>query len=895
MPNIPYTIIIYPIVQIIEFVFVFAQKLFKETGLSIMCVSGAVSILCLPLYIVAENWQQIERDIQKKLAPKIAKIKAVFTGDERYLILSTYYRQNHYHPIFAMRSTFGLLIQIPFFIAAYGYLSHLEALKGASFLFITDLSKPDSLLSIAGGINLFPILMTIINCAAGAIYTRGLAVKDKAQLYGMALVFLLLLYNSPSGLVLYWTLNNVFSLVKNGYLKINLKNKRYIVFAVISLFALILAYYTLFIHKGGPTVRLIIVIFSIIIGILPWVIPFIMRMIQKVINASPWTKKETAFLFASSLLVIFISTGIFIPSMLIVSSPQEFSFIDNISSPLIFIYTSLFQALGLLVFWPFLIFILFSDNVKKYLSIIAVVIALSAIGNIFIFPGDYGHLTDDMIFSESVGHSTKEMAVNLCLLTFIFCLTLFIYMLKNKKILSYMNIILFLALFPFSIKNIYSINNEYRKLSAYYLPEQKTDVIIEPIFNLSKTSKNVIIMMLDTAHSIFMPFIFDENPALYHHFDGFVYYANTATFNGWTRGGAPPIFGGYEYTPEGMNNRPDVSLSQKNNEALLLMPRLFSESGFSVTITDPPYADDNWIPDLRIYDNTHNVKGYITDGVYTQLWLKRNNMILPSRSEVLKRDILWYAIFREIPLVFRKEIYRHGSWCAQFSGHTIRKFINGYAVLEYLPELTETNNSNENSVVLITNNTAHESLFLQAPLYKPRLNVTNYGNGRFSKEAWYHVNAATINRIADFFYYLKQNDVYDNTRIILVSDHARLDETYLIKTSLPFHIEQYNPILFFKDFNTHGDMKTDATFMSNADVLNMAVDGIIENPVNPFTGNSISTERKNDPLLILIKKVHQKNKNEIDLNPQNTYYVHSNVLDENNWIRADKYSNMESK
>ena len=104
MPDVLYTIIIYPIVQIIEFVFVFVEKVFKVTGLSIISVSAAVSVLCLPLYAVAEKWQQVERDTQKRLKPKVDKIKNVFRDDEQYMILSTYYRQNHYHPVYAMRT-----------------------------------------------------------------------------------------------------------------------------------------------------------------------------------------------------------------------------------------------------------------------------------------------------------------------------------------------------------------------------------------------------------------------------------------------------------------------------------------------------------------------------------------------------------------------------------------------------------------------------------------------------------------------------------------------------------------------------------------------------------------------------------------------------------------------
>ena len=45
-------------------------------------------------------------------------------------------------------------------------------------------------------------------------------------------------------------------------------------------------------------------------------------------------------------------------------------------------------------------------------------------------------------------------------------------------------------------------------------------------------------------------------------------------------------------TPERINARDDVSLAEKHNEALLLMPTLFSEAGYTVTVFNPPYAGD---------------------------------------------------------------------------------------------------------------------------------------------------------------------------------------------------------------------------------------------------------------------------------------------------------------
>jgi hypothetical protein len=835
--------------------------------------------------MVAEKWQKIERDIQKRLAPKIAKIKTFSKGDEQYMLLSAYYRQNHYHPVYALRSSIGLLIQIPFFIAAYSYLSHLELLNGSSFLFIADLGKPDKLLPIADGINLLPVLMTLINITAGAVYTRGFGLKDKVQLYGIAVVFLILLYNSPSGLVLYWTLNNVFSLFKNIYIKIKYHAKHLILFAIISFCCSIFSYHTIFSLHGALRVRILIAVLSIIIGIFPWIALLFFKKKNKINYLSPWTQKETLFLYVTSLLVICAAAGIFIPSMLIVSSPQEFSFIDSIISPLDFIYFPFIQSFGLFLLWPFVIYFLFSENVKKIFSIFTIVFSFSVLFNIFLFPGNYGPISKEMVFTGNATHNLKEIVFNFSILIMVSLIILFIYLKGIKRILLFSNITLLAALLSFSAINIFKISGEFNKLSSYYTPETIDEETLNPIFTLSKSGKNVIVIMLDMAQSSFMPYIFEENPELNQSFSGFIYYPNTVSFNGWTRGGAPPIFGGYEYTPEGINNRPNISLSRKFNEALLLLPRLFSTSSFSVTTTDPPYADDNWIPNLEIFNDEINISSYITDGVYTDIWLNRNNIILPPNSEVLKRNILWYSIFRQVPLAFRQGIYFKGSWCAPHSNFRMRMFINGYSVLDLLPELTNIANSEKNFAVIMTNNTTHENLFLQAPSYTPQLIVNNYGVGRFNKEDWYHVNAAAIKRLSDFFDFLKLNDIYDNTRIIIVSDHGRLESSYVTKTSLPFHLEQFNSVLLFKDFNGNGNLRTDMSFMSTADVPSLAIEGIIENPINPFTGSSITSGVKEKPLLILIHRLRNKNENEILISPKNSYYVHENIFDEGNWVK----------
>lgn len=122
------------------------------------------------------------------------------------------YRQHHYHPIYALRGLLPLAIQIPFFIATFGLFSHYKSFLGQGFLGIKDLGKPDHLLF---GVNVMPILMTALNVLAVHLYSRQLPDREKIQSDGIALIFLVLLYKAPAGLVLYWTVNNLISVSKS--------------------------------------------------------------------------------------------------------------------------------------------------------------------------------------------------------------------------------------------------------------------------------------------------------------------------------------------------------------------------------------------------------------------------------------------------------------------------------------------------------------------------------------------------------------------------------------------------------------------------------------------------------------------------------------------------------
>ena len=62
--------------------------------------------------------------------------------------------------------------------------------------------------------------------------------------------------------------------------------------------------------------------------------------------------------------------------------------------------------------------------------------------------------------------------------------------------------------------------------------------------------------------------------------------------------------------------------------------------------------------------------------------------------------------------------------------------------------------------------------------------------------------------------------------------------------------EAYTPILMVKDFNSHGEIQTSEEFMTNADTPYLALKGVVDNPVNPFTGKKITTDGKANGAII---------------------------------------------
>jgi hypothetical protein len=77
--------------------------------------------------------------------------------------------------------------------------------------------------------------------------------------------------------------------------------------------------------------------------------------------------------------------------------------------------------------------------------------------------------------------------------------------------------------------------------------------------------------------------------------------------------------------------------------------------------------------------------------------------------------------------------------------------------------------------------------------------------------------------------------------------------------------------------------------MTNADVPTIAFKNVIENPVNPFTGNLINSSLKKDGVYITLSDIfmphQQKSKNVFDIKDHEWYKVKDNIFIDSNWTQ----------
>ncbi len=194
-------------------------------GLIIIILSVLTKVL---FYRLTHKSFKSMKDMQR-LQPKLKEIQEKYKDDKEKLNQETMkmYKEAGVNPL---GGCLPLLFQMPVFIALFNVLRNTIELRHAPFgLWINDLSSPDVLFGfgfsipiIGSEFHLLPILMgvaMVVQSKMGGSPTgdAGPASQTKMMTTMMPVIFTFIFYGMPSGLVLYWLVNNILSIVQQYY------------------------------------------------------------------------------------------------------------------------------------------------------------------------------------------------------------------------------------------------------------------------------------------------------------------------------------------------------------------------------------------------------------------------------------------------------------------------------------------------------------------------------------------------------------------------------------------------------------------------------------------------------------------------------------------------------
>ena len=887
---------------------------FGTFGAALVFMSIVVNVMLLPLYHLAETWQESERRVQHDMEKQLRRIKHTFKGRERYMLISTLYRQHEYHPIFAVRTSFGFLIQVPFFFAAYHFLSHYAPLNGASFWIFGDLAKPDGLLSIAGlPVNVLPILMTVINIVSALVYTNRLRFKDKVQLYVMAALFLVLLYSAPSGLVFYWTCNNIFSLLKNmvyeelgifshgeskkektrAALALEAAGRRLegIICKKTAIWAGSLGLASLIVLWAGQAtlpadgsmllqgaeILLLAVLAAGLLALLGRVLAghasLYLWAVALVMVLAAWQADFPAL--AAAFLLLFFFFALMPDENRLSGVPAHVSPAGYLAKAQAFfgrlakkdltgIAAKALFVLALTVFWAVplslmakdadlvsahslalltlfsLLAITFPLSLLKtgrgplcfFLTVLCAGCAILAVIYTYVMQIDYGVLDAFMLQSEEDVQRPWYVLCDIPVILAVFAFVVVLIFRKRQILGSVLNLCLLVSL---AFSAVYGaeafFGGKGDEVKAYAKPAA---------IELSRTKPNVLVFMLDMFTGDHIAGMQKDRPDLLKEYDGFTWYPDTISEAAVTAMSLPSIIAGPRVAPRNLAGD-EKDNGQASGKGTSLEEKIHAEIASFFAFLEKHGCTSRILSSGEI--DFIAGRDYVTDNIVQNFDASPRTKEKAEEEEALSGIFLVsYGLFRAAPWSLRHAIYREGDWLVPQDMTSISHAAavehtrKHHAVLDSLGAMTVIRDE-ASHYTFISNELTHMPWSVSADTLEPcdtdPCPETNHPldmlDGRIPEH--YYAEMSAISLIGGYLAELKRQNVYDNTVIILVSDHCEGDSQPL---SAAFGVD--NPsralenvypgrpgaLLMVKPLGAHGGLKTSSSPMASSDVRAIA-------------------------------------------------------------------------
>ena len=228
--------ILRPLVIFLEWMIKGFYGFTNSYGLAIILMTIVIKIILYPL--TRKSFQSMRK--MSSLQPKINEIREKYKNDQQQMNKATQalYKKEGVNP---MGGCLPMILQLPIFYALYTVLSSMIELRNQSFLWIRDLTMPDTVATVKMAvpllgyrigeqgftdINILPFVMTATTLLQSKL-TSGDSSQQQAKMmtYMFPIVFFFIFWNMPSGLVLYWTIQNILTIGQQYLIDYRMKKK----------------------------------------------------------------------------------------------------------------------------------------------------------------------------------------------------------------------------------------------------------------------------------------------------------------------------------------------------------------------------------------------------------------------------------------------------------------------------------------------------------------------------------------------------------------------------------------------------------------------------------------------------------------------------------------------
>ena len=188
------------------------HKFVPNWGWSIVIMTICIKLLFWPLSAKASRSQKKMAKIQEPIKELKEKYKDNPQKFQKEMLVL--FKKHQVNPV---AGCLPMIVQMPIFVGLFYMLRTASELRHESFLWVSDLSMPDTVAYIAGfPINLLPLIMGVsmfFQMSMAPVSPTADPVQQKIFKF-LPFIFLIFLYNFSSGLVLYWTVQNFLTILQ---------------------------------------------------------------------------------------------------------------------------------------------------------------------------------------------------------------------------------------------------------------------------------------------------------------------------------------------------------------------------------------------------------------------------------------------------------------------------------------------------------------------------------------------------------------------------------------------------------------------------------------------------------------------------------------------------------